>query len=43
MIIYFQANEIHFYKKGFARGLVLQVRVWNSENGLLLRAGSVIN
>ena len=33
MIIYFQANEIHFYKKGFALGLVLKVRVWNSENG----------
>lgn len=33
MIIYFQANEIHFYKKGFTLGLVLKVRVWNSENG----------
>ena len=43
MIIYFQANEIDFYKEGFALGLVLKVRMWISEKGLLLQARSVIN
>lgn len=31
IIFYCDANKTHFYRKGFALGLVLKVKFWNSE------------